>query len=230
MLFVNDDHAQIGKRRKQRRSGADDHVQLPRLRPHDLVVLLSHGERGIDDRHPVAEPPVKPQQRLVSEGDLRDQHDRLSSHGHHLLDHAQIYLRLAAARHPVKQICSRPPGPVICEDPIDDSALRGAQRHPFLRPVRAPHRIAVEGFRLNAQDALLLQRRKDGRRHIQFLPDQLVGKHLIRHQGIQNPRPGRLMPVHALIGRLLKRIPFDASGDLLLLHLLQLLLHRQHGL
>ena len=57
----------------------------------------SRGKPGIHDGYPVPEPPVKPHHRLIGQGDLRDQDDRLLPHIYHRPDHLHVDFCLPAS-------------------------------------------------------------------------------------------------------------------------------------
>ncbi len=104
MLLVHDDQSQIGKRNKKSRPRADDHIYFPPSCPLALIITLPLRERGVNHRHPVSEPFVKTQKRLIGQGDLRNQKDRLFSLPNHPGNQLHIYFCLTASCHAVKQI------------------------------------------------------------------------------------------------------------------------------
>ena len=67
VFFVNDNDADILKRRKQGRSGAYDHIDFTAPRPLELIALFPFRKLGVHHGNPAPEMPVEAQQRLISQ-------------------------------------------------------------------------------------------------------------------------------------------------------------------
>ena len=85
MLLVNDDEPQPPRRREDRRAGAHDHFHLTRRDALPVPMTLDVAQMTVQHGHPI-KPPAEPADRLRSEADLGNQHDRLAAPGHDLLD------------------------------------------------------------------------------------------------------------------------------------------------
>ena len=130
VLLVDDDEPKPLKGRKKSRPGADHNVDISPGGPGQLVVPLSRRKPGIDDGDPVPEPAVEPHDRLIRQGDLRDQNDGLAALIQHMGDQLHVHLCLSAACDPVKE--PRPGLPRI---------------HGGLHRSRSPFLILVEDHR-----------------------------------------------------------------------------------
>ena len=104
MFLIDDDEAEIRERCKKSGTRTDHDVDLPVCRPFRLFIALTGRKPGIHDPDPVSESPVKAHHGLVSQGDLRDQNDRLSALPQDMIDEFHIDFRLSASRDPVEQI------------------------------------------------------------------------------------------------------------------------------
>ncbi len=67
VFFVNDNDADILKRRKQGRSGAYDHIDFTASGPLELIALFPLRKLGVHHGNPAPEMPVEAQQRLISQ-------------------------------------------------------------------------------------------------------------------------------------------------------------------
>ena len=85
MFLVNDDQPQPPRRREDRRAGAHDHFHLARRDALPVPMTLDVAQMAVQHGHPI-KPPAEPADRLRSEADLGNQHDRLAAPGHDLLD------------------------------------------------------------------------------------------------------------------------------------------------
>ena len=103
VLLVNDNQSQVGKGGEESRAGADHNVHLSLHGPLPLIIPLSLGQSGIDNGDPAAEPPVKPHDRLVGQGNLRYEHNGLPPHGKNSRQHFHIHFRLAASCNSIEQ-------------------------------------------------------------------------------------------------------------------------------
>ena len=157
MLLVHDDQSQIGKRNKKSRSRADNHIYFSPSCPLALIITLPLRERGVDHRHPVSEPFVKTQKRLIGQGDLRNQHDTLLALGRNRLDQGKIDLCLSAARDSPDQISASYPRIIFREDPVPDKGLLRAHPVSDLRGAVQLYRIPVAALRLDSDYVLLFQ-------------------------------------------------------------------------
>ncbi len=142
MLLVYNDQADPGKGRKQRRPGADNHIDFPVFCPLALVIFFPGGKRGIHDADSGAEPSIKTKQGLISQSDLRYQHDHLPAPAHHLLHQPHVDFCLAAARNAMQQVGVRPSAVEILHDFSHDSGLRQAQSGTILFCILQLHGVS----------------------------------------------------------------------------------------
>ena len=103
VLLVDDDQAEIVDRREHGRARSDADARLAAAQPHPLVVALAQAERGVQDRHHVAEPRLKAPQHLRGQRDLRHEHDRRAAGGERRLHRSQVDLGLARSGDPLQQ-------------------------------------------------------------------------------------------------------------------------------
>ena len=103
MLLIYNNQPQARKRRKQRRPWADHNVDLPVLRPQELIVALPFRKPGVHDGHPLPKPARKARDRLVSQGNFRNQHNRLPARLNGMGNQLHVNLRLSAARNAMQQ-------------------------------------------------------------------------------------------------------------------------------
>ncbi len=158
MLLVNNNHANLRKRSKQRRSWTDHHINLSILRPHELVIPFAAREPGMHHRYPVPEPLIEPPDRLKSQSDLRNQKDRLFSFPDHPRDQFHVYFGLAASRHAVKQTGLPDSALMICPYPLHRLCLFPVQENLFLFLCKmVSKRISVEGSAFHPDDPLILK-------------------------------------------------------------------------
>ena len=129
MLLVNDDKPQVFKGSEKGGTRTDDDVNIPCPGPFILVVPFTGRHTGIHHRNPVAKAAVKPHDGLPGKGNLRNQHNHLTSRRQHIGNQLHVNFRLTASRHPVKQI--GPPDSLavlpydsICNLPLERIQLR----------------------------------------------------------------------------------------------------------
>ena len=103
MLFIHNDKSQPGKRGKKSRTRSHHDLDPALSGPAELIVPLSGRHTGIQDRDLISEPSRKSAHSLISQRDLRDQHDHLPARRYHLFDQFHIYLGLPASRNSVKK-------------------------------------------------------------------------------------------------------------------------------
>ena len=136
VLLVDDEQAEVGERREDRRAGADADARLAAAQPAPLVVALAVGEGRVQDRDAVAEPGPEAGHGLRREADLGDEDDRRPAPGQHRLDRGQVDLGLARAGDPVQEQLALGAGdPVDRRDDLRGGALLlGKQPRPARRP------------------------------------------------------------------------------------------------
>ncbi len=128
MLLVDDDQADAAHRGEDRRPGPDDDPRLATRDPVALVAPLGVSERGVDDRHEVAEALPEAPDGLRRERDLRDEHDRPETALERRGARLEVDLGLAAARRALEQHVLAHPHVEGRDDPLDGRALIGRQR------------------------------------------------------------------------------------------------------
>ena len=142
VLLVDDDQADAAHRGEDRRTCPDDDTGLATRDPVALVTPLGVSERGVDDRHEVAEALPEAPDRLRRERDLRDEHDRPETALERRGARLEVDLGLAAARRALEQHVLADPHVEGRDDPLDGLALIGRQR---LRLRLAGERLAQGG-------------------------------------------------------------------------------------
>jgi hypothetical protein len=102
VLLVDDDHAELVHRRKQRRTCADDDPRLAALHalPHAQSLRVGHARMQHRD---VLEARAEPTDGLRRECDLGHEHDRAAAELQRTFDQREVHLGLAAARDAVQQ-------------------------------------------------------------------------------------------------------------------------------
>ena len=115
MLLIHNNQSQLGKRSKQGRAGADNHIHLSPSGALTLIVFFSGGKGGIHHRHPVTKPAVKPGQGLVGQSDFGNQHDGLSAPFKDLLNQSHINLGFPTPGNAVDEIGVGMSGIKICQ-------------------------------------------------------------------------------------------------------------------
>ena len=129
MLFVHDDQTEVTHRRKEGRPGADDHPDLPPPDPLPLIVPDAPGDAAVDDRDlPLRKPAADAREELRRKGDLRDEVNRAAAAPEDLRDSPEVYLRLAASRHPVEKAGGEDPRGEAAADLFQRGSLRLVQR------------------------------------------------------------------------------------------------------
>src|SRR5438445_4135012 len=100
VLFVDDDKAQAGLRRKKGAARADDDVEPPfaHLVPH--IEVLARREAAVHHSDAAREALAKAADRLRRQRDLRYESDRALAERNRPLQRRQVDFRLAAARYP----------------------------------------------------------------------------------------------------------------------------------
>ena len=103
MLLVNDDEAEIFKRRKKGAAGADHHVEVATPDVPPLVEPLSCRLPAVYQGDPSLEPGVYPLEGLGRECDLWHQQHSPAAQADGVGDGPEVNLGLAAAGHPVEE-------------------------------------------------------------------------------------------------------------------------------
>ncbi len=165
VLLVDDDRAEVGERREDRRARANGDSLASLAQREPFVVPLAVAERAVQHRDGVAELGAKAIDGLRRERDLGHEHDRrLSIAQNEPLEKLEVDERLAAAGDPVKE--------------KDVSALAASERHERvslrrrgLVPPRRGRRTTgkrIARHRLGGQrhQLALHQRPQDGRREL----------------------------------------------------------------
>ena len=99
MLLVHHNQTQIGHRGKQGAAGTHQNVHLAVQHVVPNIEPLSGRQPRMHDGHPARKPSGKPAHGLGRQGDLGHQDNRLPPPVKARLEHLEIYLGLAAARH-----------------------------------------------------------------------------------------------------------------------------------
>ena len=102
MLLVDDDEPWIFQGRENRPTRSDHNARLPAPHPVPFVVALPLAQMTVQhrDRNPLRrEARGKALDSLRGKGNFRDQHERRFPRSEHLIDGAQVNLRLPAARN-----------------------------------------------------------------------------------------------------------------------------------
>ena len=103
VLLVDDDQAEVGQRREDRRAGPHADPRRTAAQAHPLVVALAVGELGVQDGDGVAEARDEARHDLRGQRDLGDEHE----HRPPLLERrargVQVDLGLARAGHALQQ-------------------------------------------------------------------------------------------------------------------------------
>ena len=137
VLLVDHDDAELCERSKQSASGAYDHIDLTSPGALPLVRFLAVGERRVHHRNPLAKIAIKPQQRLVSQGDLGNEHDRFPAAIDDPLDDRNIDLCLAASGNAMDQAHRALSLVEVGQNAVNYSLLRFAEFLPvFIRLVK----------------------------------------------------------------------------------------------
>ncbi len=166
MLFIDNDDAQIRKRRKKSGTGPYHDVQLSPLRAFRLVVFFPHGQGGIDNGDPVPESFIETKQRLIRQCNFRNQHNSLLSHRNHLFNNSQIDFRFTASGYPVNQTGSRSARPVILYNIFNNETLLLAQLFGLFTPLRPFDRIPIVMLLFYRDNTLFFQTVQGRGRHI----------------------------------------------------------------
>ena len=98
MLLVDDDQAEVARRREHRRARAHADARLARAQPPPLVVALAVREPRVQHRDGVAEAGVEAGDGLRGQRDLGHEHDRRRGPPERRAGGAQVDLGLARAR------------------------------------------------------------------------------------------------------------------------------------
>ena len=152
-------------------TGADHYIQFFVFRPLKLIVPLACRHFGIQNRYPLSKTLVKTHHGLISQGNLRNQHNGLSACFHHPFNQFYVNGCLTASRHSVKQ-----PGMVVfpgkfLPDLFHNFLLFCIQRNPLFflwelfakgTPVQAPFFYAqnlhlFHGFHHRSGDVQLIR-------------------------------------------------------------------------
>ena len=111
MLLVDDDEADIGQRREDRRARADGDAGLSLQDAAPLVIPLALGKAAVKHGDTIPEARAKASFGLGDEGDFRDEHQHGVARLHGAGRRPQVDLGLAAAGHAVEQKACESPAP-----------------------------------------------------------------------------------------------------------------------
>ena len=103
MFLVNNDQPQIAKGGKKSGTGAYHDLEFPLSCPFELVISLTLGKPGIDNRNLIPKSPVKSSYSLIGKSNFRNQHNSLFSLMDHLIDQFHINLCLSASCDSIKK-------------------------------------------------------------------------------------------------------------------------------
>ena len=103
VFLIDDEDADIRKRREHRRARADDHARLARADAPPFVEMLSLRKAGMEDGRVRAEALMEPGDHLRREGDLRHEDDGAFAQFQRPAHQADVDLRLARAGDAVQQ-------------------------------------------------------------------------------------------------------------------------------
>ena len=193
MLLVYNDQPQLLKWGKQCTSRPDHYLYFAALGPLHLIVTLSRAQPGMHHRNRITKTLIKPQQCLVGQGDLRNQHDTLLSSLQHGIDHFHIDFCLAASRNTVqKHRC-----PVSCiirtDKIIRNFLLHLCQLLFFAGQLIKMYRIAVCFIAFHPQNALRRHTRYRLRRNCQLTGYHRITERRSLQQCFEEPYLCRLM-------------------------------------
>ena len=103
MFLIYYDQPQIRKGGKQCRTGTHHYLDSPSPCTFKLIIAFSLGLSGINDRNLLSKPGIEPPHSLISQCNLRNQHNSLLALCKYFLDQPHIYLGLTASGHSLKQ-------------------------------------------------------------------------------------------------------------------------------
>ena len=138
LLLVEDDKAQVFKRREHGAPHADQNPRRATARPVPHIPPLVLGQLAVGHSDSVTEPSLKTLDNLCRQGDFRYQDEDLPVLPHCFVRSAQVDFRLAAARNPPEQIFLRRALVQGCADCVDGLLLFRRQPQglfPFPRPI-----------------------------------------------------------------------------------------------
>jgi hypothetical protein len=196
VLLIDHHESQVGLRREQCSSRADDHgvAASPHLVPH--VEVLPQRQAAVHHRHLARESFPEPAHGLGRQRYLRHQYDGALAQGHCPLQRLEVHLRLTAAGDAVQQERPRLSRALHrLGDALVGVLLLGGKGGCGSLGVHAPRQwIAHHRHVLPHRQALLLQVPEDGRRQSlwpQFGQREwsLVGQRLQHHRPPQSRRP-----------------------------------------
>ena len=214
VLFVDHDDAELRERSKQGAPGADDHIDLTSPGALPLIRFLVVGERRVHHRYPLAKIAIEPQQRLVSQGDLGNEHDRFPAAIDDPLDDRNIDLCLAASGNAMDQAHRALSRVKVGQNAVHYGLLRFTELLSILIRFIKQDRIA-EGL-------LLCDFYHSGQRHrsdhrsgdMQFPCYQTVGLPRDLHKFTKETLPGDLVLSYIDLELLLSLLPGKDQFDL----------------
>ena len=214
VLLVNYDNAELRKRSKQSTPGTDDHVDLPSPGALPLIRFLALGERRVHHRHSLTKIAVEPQQCLVGQRDLGNEHDCFLSPGDDSPDDRDIDLCLAASGDAVDQAHRALSRVVVGQNAVHYCLLRFAEFLPVLICLIKQDRIA-EGLLLGDSDHTGRRHRPDHRGgNMQLSGDQAVGLSRNFHKFPEETLSCDLMLSDVNFQLLLRFLPGESQFDL----------------
>ena len=104
MLLVDHHQPEVGDGGEHGRARPDGDPRLAGAQPPPLVVALAFAERGVQQRHGVAEARLEARDGLRRERDLRHEHDHAAPALERVRAGAQVDLGLAGAGDAVQQV------------------------------------------------------------------------------------------------------------------------------
>src|SRR5581483_5318409 len=141
VLLVDDYEPERAHRREDGRARADDDARLAPDDARPLRPALAWTEAAVEDRCAVAEATPHALDELVSERDLRDEHDDVALGGERGLGSGEEHLGLPAPGDAVEEEGPRLAGRHGGRDRVGRRALRGGERRPrrWRRRLRVAH-------------------------------------------------------------------------------------------
>ena len=131
VLFINNNHAEIFKRRKQRGAGADDNRRLAIFRFQPRRKTLAVVQAGMQNFHRGIKTFTKTGDSLRCQADFRHHHQRLFALSEHVFQYAEINLRFTGTGNARQQ----PGRKSICRamNCANGGGLFGIQSQPLTR-------------------------------------------------------------------------------------------------
>ena len=103
MFLIDDNQADIGKRRENGGPGADHHMNLSPPDPPPFIKAFTGGKAGVKDGRILAEAGAKPGNHLRREGDFRHENDGRFSQAGGMTDGTDKHFGLSGTGDAVQQ-------------------------------------------------------------------------------------------------------------------------------